>query len=59
VASLFAQKLQGFNGNPLYDCYTLFIREEEKVRDEREKCDRKRDEKIKKCKNNRKRESER
>jgi len=47
VASLFAQKLQGFNGNPLYDCYTLFIREEEKVRDEREKSDRKRDEKIK------------
>ena len=23
VASLFAQKLQGFNGNPLYYCYTL------------------------------------
>ena len=25
VASLFAQKLQGFNGNPLYHCYTLRV----------------------------------
>jgi len=25
VASLFAQKLQGFNGNPIYHCHTLEV----------------------------------